>query len=81
MLRICVAECSGIGEATRYLPPDSAIGRLPRGAMKIVLDLTRLVREGKLSTEQAAELQALASRDTGSLAIKLASAVVVEIRR
>jgi iron complex transport system permease protein len=37
--------------------------------MKIVLDLTRLVREGKLSAEQAAELQALASRDTGSLAI------------
>jgi iron complex transport system permease protein len=39
--------------------------------VKVVLDLTRLVREGKLSVEQAAELQALASRDTGSLAINI----------
>ena len=39
--------------------------------MKVLLDLTRLVREGKLSAGQAAELQALASRDTGSLAINI----------
>lgn len=39
--------------------------------MKIVLDLTRLVREGKLSAEQAEQLKALASRDTGSVAINI----------
>jgi hypothetical protein len=39
--------------------------------VKVVLDLSRLVREGKLSPEQAAELEALASRDTGSLPINI----------
>ena len=39
-------------------------------AIKIVLDITRLVEEGKLTTE-AARLQALAKRDTGSLAINV----------
>jgi hypothetical protein len=37
--------------------------------MKIVLDVTRLVAEGKLTPEQAEQLKALASRDTGNLAI------------
>jgi iron complex transport system permease protein len=39
--------------------------------MRIVLDLTRLVREGRLTPEQAAELQSLASRDLGILAINI----------
>jgi hypothetical protein len=45
--------------------------RYQETTMKIVLDLTRLVREGKLSAEQAEQLQVLASRDTGSLAINI----------
>jgi iron complex transport system permease protein len=39
--------------------------------MKVVLDLTRLVREGSLTREEAARLQRLASRDTGSLGISI----------
>src|SRR5262249_11190063 len=35
----------------------------------IVLDVTRLVAEGKLSAEQAEQLKGLALRDTGALAI------------
>jgi iron complex transport system permease protein len=38
-------------------------------AIKIVLDITRLVEEGKLTAQEAERLQALAKRDTGSLAI------------
>jgi iron complex transport system permease protein len=40
-------------------------------AIKIVLDITRLVEEGKLSAHEAERLQALAKRDTGSLAINV----------
>jgi hypothetical protein len=40
-------------------------------AIKIVLDITRLVEEGKLSPHEAERLQALARRDTGSLAINV----------
>src|SRR5208282_78959 len=42
-----------------------------RQTIKIVLDVTRLVREGKLTPEQAEELKALASRDIGILAIDI----------
>jgi hypothetical protein len=38
-------------------------------AIRIVLDITRLVEEGKLTAQEAERLQALAKRDTGSLAI------------
>jgi hypothetical protein len=38
-------------------------------AIKIVLDITRLVREGKLAPEEAERLKSLAARDTGALAI------------
>ena len=40
-------------------------------AIKIVLDITRLVEEGKLSAHEAERLQTLAKRDTGSLAINV----------
>jgi iron complex transport system permease protein len=40
-------------------------------AIKIVLDITRLVNEGKLTAQEAERLQALAKRDTGSLAINV----------
>jgi hypothetical protein len=40
-------------------------------AIKIVLDITRLVEEGKLTALEAERLQALARRDTGSLAINV----------
>jgi hypothetical protein len=33
-------------------------------AIKIVLDITRLVEEGKLTAQEAERLQALAKRDT-----------------
>src|SRR5215472_16634386 len=39
--------------------------------MKVILDLTRLVREGSLTREEAARLQRLASRVTGSLGISI----------
>jgi len=39
--------------------------------IKIVLDITRLVKEGKLTAQEAERLQALARRDTGSLAINV----------
>jgi hypothetical protein len=42
-----------------------------RQAIKIVLDITRLVAEGKLTAEEAERLQAFAKRDTGSLAINV----------
>jgi iron complex transport system permease protein len=40
-------------------------------AIKIVLDITRLVEEGKLTPQEADRLRALAARDTGSLAINV----------
>ena len=40
-------------------------------AIRIVLDITRLVEEGKLTAQEAERLQALATRDTGSLAINV----------
>ena len=40
-------------------------------AIRIVLDITRLVEEGKLTAQEAERLQALAKRDTGSLAINV----------
>ena len=40
-------------------------------AIKIVLDIIRLVEEGKLTTQEAERLKALARRDTGSLAINV----------
>lgn len=39
--------------------------------MKITLDLTALVEQGKLTPEEAERLRALAARDTGSLAINI----------
>ena len=36
-----------------------------------MLDITRLVEEGKLTAQEADRLQALAKRDTGSLAINM----------
>src|SRR5215831_18404160 len=40
-------------------------------AIRIVLDITRLVEEGKLTAQEAERLQALAKRDAGSLAINV----------
>ena len=40
-------------------------------AIRIVLDITRLVEEGKLTAQEAERLQAFAKRDTGSLAINV----------
>src|SRR5258708_8671858 len=40
-------------------------------AIRIVHDITRLVGEGKLTPQEAERLQALATRDTGSLAINV----------
>ena len=40
-------------------------------AIKIVLDITRLVEEGKLTAPEAERLKALAKRDAGSLAINV----------
>src|SRR5260370_25403653 len=40
-------------------------------AIRIVLDITRLVEEGKLTPQEAERLQALATQDTGSLAINV----------
>ena len=40
-------------------------------AIRIVLDITRLVQEGKLTAREAERLKALARRDTGSLAINV----------
>ncbi len=45
------------------------LARGARLAMKIVLDITRLVAEGKLTPAEAERLKALAARDTGTLAI------------
>jgi iron complex transport system permease protein len=39
--------------------------------IRIVLDITRLVEEGKLTAQEAERLQAFAKRDTGSLAINV----------
>lgn len=39
--------------------------------MKVVLDLTRLVEEGKITQGEADKLAALAAHDTGSLAINI----------
>jgi hypothetical protein len=39
--------------------------------IKIVLDITRLVEEGKLTAQEAERLRAFARRDTGSLAINV----------
>ena len=39
--------------------------------MKITLDISRLVEEGKLSPEEAARLKELAAKDTGSLGINI----------
>ena len=49
----------------------SGDSREGRPAIRIVLDITRLVKEGKLTTQEAERLQALARRDTGSLAINV----------
>jgi hypothetical protein len=45
------------------------VGR--RRAIRIVLDITRLVAEGKLTAQRPERVQALAKRDTGSLAINV----------
>jgi hypothetical protein len=42
-----------------------------RGAMKITLDISRLVEAGKLTREEADRLTALAAHDTGSLGINI----------
>jgi hypothetical protein len=41
------------------------------GTMKITLDISRLVEEGKLTREEADRLTALAAHDTGSLGINI----------
>lgn len=40
-------------------------------AMKITLDISKLIEEGKLTPEEAERLKALASHDTGSLGINI----------
>jgi hypothetical protein len=45
------------------------VGR--RRAIRIVLDITRLAAEGKLTAQEAERVQSLAKRDTGSLAISV----------
>ena len=39
--------------------------------MKVTLDLSKLLEEGKLSPAEAERLRALAAHDTGSLAINI----------
>lgn len=39
--------------------------------MKVTLDLSKLLEEGKLSPAEAERLRALAARDTGSFAINV----------
>jgi hypothetical protein len=49
-------------------------GRIPatgQGVMKVTLDLSRLVEEGRLTPAEAEKLKALAADDTGSLAINI----------
>ncbi|MGB3038550.1 MAG: hypothetical protein WBB72_14390, partial [Methyloceanibacter sp.] len=41
------------------------------GAMKITLDISKLVEEGKLTREAADKLTALAAHDTGSLGVNI----------
>jgi hypothetical protein len=47
-------------------------------AIRIVLDITRLVEEGKLTAQEAERLQALAKRDTGSLAANPLEQAVIQ---
>jgi hypothetical protein len=49
----------------------SGVTRKGEPAIRIVLDITRLVEEGKLTAQEAERLQALARRETGSLAINV----------
>jgi hypothetical protein len=49
----------------------SRLRRCRGSIIKIVLDITRLVREGKLTREEAERLTTLASRDTTTLAINI----------
>ena len=51
----------------RMRPARSRLRR--RQIIKIVLDVTRLVQEGRLTRDEAERLKALASRDTSNLAI------------
>jgi hypothetical protein len=53
------------------LPRSALVGyaRRWRPDIKIVLDVTRLVREGKLTRDEAERLKTLASHDTSTLAI------------
>ena len=39
--------------------------------MKIMLDISKLVEEGKLTREEADKLTALAAHDTGSLGVNI----------
>ncbi len=48
-----------------------ALGGAGRHIIKIVLDISTLVREGKLTNDEAERLKTLASRDTGTLAINI----------
>ena len=48
-----------------------AIFSRSRAIMKITLDLSKLVEDGKLTAEEAARLRGLAAHDTGSLAINI----------
>jgi hypothetical protein len=45
--------------------------RHPEAILKITLDLSKLLEEGKLTPEEAGRLKAQAARDTGSLAINI----------
>src|SRR6187549_2234986 len=57
--------------------PEFVISSRHRGssvggcAMKITLDISNLVEEGKLTREEADKLTALAAHDTGSLGINI----------
>src|SRR6516225_8853108 len=66
---------TGSGASSRSRRTNARCVGYTRGkevpAIKIVLDITRLVQEGKLTAQEAERLQGLARRDTGSLAINV----------
>jgi hypothetical protein len=69
--RYQMAASQALFEDCRSLSIVSRGERWQGTEVKIVLDLTRLVQEGKLSAEQAAQFQAHAARNTGLLAINI----------
>src|SRR5262249_39097783 len=70
-LSCCHHRDEGRGDTTlRSMYRNSPVSA-EAAAIKIVLDVTRLVREGKLTAEQAEQLTALATRDLGVVAINI----------